>query len=161
MRDCWCSNSVSEGPWSEECGRMRIQERCFLRAVAGLCLIGGVVVVASTSPLDVEPSMQTTTGEFFPSLLLHFSTPIPRSLASRARKPWSFAIRSAFFSANHLETRAAIVCNLIERQGSFFLRLFEEDLYLYLASNVFERYDVFDDNCLIDRKIGKRVCKNR
>ncbi|XP_060826436.1 putative epidermal cell surface receptor [Bombus pascuorum] len=39
---------------------MRIQERCFLRAIAGLCLIGGVVALSSAA--DVETSIQTTTG---------------------------------------------------------------------------------------------------
>lgn len=45
---------------TEECGRMRIQERCFLRAIAGLCLIGGVVALSSAA--DVETPIQTTTG---------------------------------------------------------------------------------------------------
>ncbi|CAL7951133.1 unnamed protein product [Xylocopa violacea] len=39
---------------------MRIQERCFLRAVAGLCLLGGVVAFSSSS--DVEPSTQASIG---------------------------------------------------------------------------------------------------
>ncbi|KZC06455.1 PREDICTED: putative epidermal cell surface receptor [Dufourea novaeangliae] len=37
---------------------MRIQERCFLRAFAGLCLLGGVALFSSA--LDLEPLEQTT-----------------------------------------------------------------------------------------------------
>ncbi|XP_017757579.1 PREDICTED: putative epidermal cell surface receptor isoform X3 [Eufriesea mexicana] len=39
---------------------MRIQDRCFLRAVAGLCLLGGVIALSSA--VDVETPVQTTTG---------------------------------------------------------------------------------------------------
>ena len=45
---------------AEECGRMRIQERCFLYAVVGLCLLGQVVLISSA--VDVEPRIQTTIG---------------------------------------------------------------------------------------------------
>lgn len=45
---------------TEECGRMRIQEGCFLRAIVGLCLIGGVVALSSAA--DVETPVQTTIG---------------------------------------------------------------------------------------------------
>ncbi|XP_034177279.2 stranded at second isoform X2 [Osmia lignaria lignaria] len=38
---------------------MRIQERCFLYAVVGLCLLGQVVLI---SAVDVEPRIQTTIG---------------------------------------------------------------------------------------------------
>ncbi|KOX71016.1 Putative epidermal cell surface receptor [Melipona quadrifasciata] len=39
---------------------MRIQEGCFLRAIVGLCLIGGVVALSSAA--DVETPVQTTIG---------------------------------------------------------------------------------------------------
>lgn len=53
---------------TEECGRMRIQEGCLLRAIAGLCLIGGVVALSSTA--DVETTVQTTIGKCLLLLLL-------------------------------------------------------------------------------------------
>lgn len=45
----------------EECGRMRIQERCFLLALAVLCLLGGVAY--SFTFAQAETWVTTMPGE--------------------------------------------------------------------------------------------------
>ena len=100
IRQCECTVGVSatlvfpRDRMTEECGRMRIQEGCFLRAIAGLCLIGGVVAFSSAA--DVETPVQTTVGEscffffffarrfIFLFFFFFFST---RFLASRGTRP--------------------------------------------------------------------------